>query len=112
MAAAPRPSIGGEKDYLSQVKEYEEWQKTRIIGTGPFFCSHCGKQMEAAGHMTGKFFMCPDAGEFTPGPIMEYVVIDGVPWLVADSDATEEEVQRQREYYKQSREMHQMLKKK
>lgn len=75
-----------------------------IIGPGPFYCRDCGKQMIEAGHMFTSFFMCPDAGEFTPGAMIR-VEKEGVSYW-ADPSLSPEDLEQQREYFKQSREAH------
>jgi hypothetical protein len=88
----------------SQARQHAELVDA-IIGPGPFYCSDCGKQMIEAGHLMTSFFLCPDAGEFTPGPPKLRVVLDGVSYWT-DPRRSADELAQAREYFKQSRDAH------
>lgn len=40
--------------------------------TEKIYCAYCGKQRQPISHMFSGFMMCPDHGEFTPGPLVVY----------------------------------------
>lgn len=94
--------------FYKMLRETDIAKAAQIIGPGPFYCAFCGKKLNESGHMMSKFFMCPDAGEFTWGPqdAMERVEIDGTSYLVAGVNTSKEELEKQRQYYEMCADAH------
>lgn len=97
-----------EYDFEKEWTDRQKRKRDFIIGPGPFFCRDCGKQMIEGGHLMESFFMCPDAGEFTPGSMLR-VEIDGVSYW-CDPEMKKKDLEREREYFKQSRDAHKYAK--
>jgi hypothetical protein len=92
---------------MKLMREQDIDKTKRIIGPGPFFCSFCGKQLIEGGHMMEKFFLCPDAGEFTwSPPHLVRVEVDGASYVVAGKELTDKELAQQRMYYQMCADAH------
>lgn len=85
---------------MKMFQDHDIDKTARIIGPGPFYCSFCGTKMDEAGHMMEKFYLCPNAGEFTwSPPSWVRVEIDGTSYVVAERDVSDDELKRERGYY-------------
>lgn len=93
--------------FMKMFREQDIDKTKRIIGPGPFFCSFCGLQLIEGGHMMEKFFLCPDAGEFTwspPGTVR--VEVDGTSYVVGDTNLSDKDLEQQRQYYEMCADAH------
>lgn len=84
---------------------YRQKMLDSIIGTGPFFCRDCGSELQESNHLGADFFMCPNAGEFTPGH-WQRIEKDGTSyWTRPDLSAAE--LAEERRHFAASRSAHQ-----